>query len=142
MFNIINISLNNLSESVLSPCLFCIFAQRMSTYFYLTVFDGLAFIFFGLSCLFSKQMRREFQRYGLTRQRTLVGVLQLAGGLGVLIGITVYTPILIYALLGLFFLMVLGVMVRIRIRDPFRQLLPAASFALLNAILLALTIFQ
>lgn len=110
----------------------------MSVYFYLSAFNGLAFIFFGLSCLFSPQMRLEFQRYGLTRQRSLVGALQLLGGVGVLVGITVYLPILPFALAGLFLLMVLGVMVRIRIRDPFRQLLPAAAFAMLNLFLLIL----
>lgn len=112
--------------------------QFMNLHFYLAAFDGLAFIFFGLSCLLSPQMRLEFERYGLTRQRGLVGALQLLGGIGVLVGITVYLPILPFALAGLFLLMVLGVMVRIRIRDPFRQLLPAAAFALLNLFLLIL----
>ena len=92
-------------------------------------FLGFSFLFFGLSCLFAPRMKREFDRYGLQGQRYLIGTLQLAGSTGLLAGL-VYTPFLsLLALAGLTLLMILGVAVRLKIRDPWPAILPALFYA-------------
>jgi hypothetical protein len=90
-----------------------------------------SFLFFGMSCLFAPRMKREFHRYGLSAHRRLTGILQLSGGSGILIGLR-YSPILtLAALAGLALLMILGVAVRLRIRDPWPALIPALFYAVL-----------
>lgn len=84
-------------------------------------------------------MDREFNRYGLVRFRTLVGALQLSGAAGLLAGL--HTPwVGQLASAGLALLMLLGVGVRIKIRDTALQTLPAFAYMLLNAYL-ALAVF-
>lgn len=98
-------------------------------------FVAFSFLFFGLSCLFARRMKKEFNRYGLSAYRPLTGVLQLLGSGGLLIG-WFYSPVLMLsALAGLSLLMLAGVVVRIRIRDPWPALTPALFYALLCAYL-------
>lgn len=76
-------------------------------------------------------MRVEFERYGLARFRALTGVLELLGGLGLLVGL--YSlPILLFSSAGLALLMLAGTAVRIKIRDSFLSMLPAVFYMLLN----------
>ena len=80
-------------------------------------------------------MRREFERYGVARYRALVGWLEIAGGLGLLAGYEI--PVLgRVAAAGLVALMILGVGLRLRIKDSFRQTVPALVYLLLNTYLL------
>jgi len=79
-------------------------------------------------------MRGEFARYGLARQRHLVGWLQLMGACGLLAGKQV--PWLgQLAAAGLALLMLLGAGVRIRIKDSFLKSLPALGYMALNTYL-------
>jgi uncharacterized membrane protein YphA (DoxX/SURF4 family) len=105
--------------------------------FTLILINGLCFLIHGTSCLTTASMRKEFQRYGLSRQRKLVGVLQLIGAAGLLAGL-VFRPLAIAGALGLALLMALGVSVRIRCGDHPVQMLPAALYALCNAGLVVL----
>jgi hypothetical protein len=90
-----------------------------------------SFLFYGANCLVSKKLVAEFIRYGLSQFRQIVGILQLAGSLGLLIGF--YVPLFtLLASCGLAILMLLGVMVRIKIRDPFYAILPAFFYLCLN----------
>lgn len=76
-------------------------------------------------------MRGEFARYGLSNQRYFVGILQMAGGCGLLVGN--YLPwIGQLAAGGLTLLMLLGVGVRIKIKDTFIQTTPALAYFVLN----------
>ena len=101
----------------------------------LTFFSGFSFLFFGVGSLFTSQMKSEFKRYGLDNSRIVVGVLQLLGALGLLLGY-VYSPLIqTLAAAGLSILMLLGFFVRLRIRDSFIQSVPSLIYALLNAIL-------
>ncbi len=103
---------------------------------FLTHFVFLSFLFFGLSCLLTQRMKKEFHRYGLSDYRRLTGVLQLSGSVGLFIG-WMFSPVLeVTALAGLSVLMVAGVIVRIRIRDPWLALIPALFYALLCAYLI------
>ena len=100
-----------------------------------TFFSGVSFLFFGISCLTAAYMREEFLRYGLDRQRPLVGILQLLGGLGLLLGYW-FSPLLAaVAAGGLCLLMAGGVGVRVKIGDGPVATAPAFIYALLNGYL-------
>ena len=97
------------------------------------LFSAFSFLFFGWACLFTAQMKSEFSRYGLASFRRIVGVLQLLGGLGLLIG-NLNLPLLqLIAATGLCVLMFLGFLIRVKIKDSFLQAVPSLSYALLNA---------
>ena len=100
----------------------------------LSILSGVSFIFFGFACFFSNVFISEFDRYGLTKYREVVGFFELLGGIGCILGL-VYKRILILSSLGLSIMMLLGVVVRIKINDTFIQTLPALSFFLVNFII-------
>lgn len=95
-----------------------------------------SFSFFGYGVAFftSSKMKAEFIRFGLAKFGTLTAVLEILGALGLLIGL-VYTPLLVFSAGGLSVLMLLGVGVRIRIKDSWLVIVPAFSFFVLNAYL-------
>ena len=99
----------------------------------LAAFNGLSFLFYGLSCLFSSRMRCEFARYGLARFRVLTGALQLAGATGMLVGLSGHATPGFLAAGGLALQMAMGVGVRVHIRDRWYQALPALGYGCLNA---------
>ncbi len=81
-------------------------------------------------------MKKEYVRYGVPQFRSLVGSLQIAGGLGLLAGLA--APLIgQLAAAGLATLMLAGVGLRIRIKDNLVQTLPAALYLVLNAYLAA-----
>jgi hypothetical protein len=94
--------------------------------------SAIAFIFYGLMCLSTDHMKTEFQRYGMSRFRRLTGLLELLGGLGLLVGHFVYYPILAFSAGGLALLMFLGTIVRFKTKDPVIQILPAIILMLVN----------
>ena len=101
----------------------------------LTFFSGFSFLFFGVASLFTSQMKSEFKRYGLENSRIVVGALQLLGAFGLLLGYF-YSPLLqTLAASGLSFLMLLGFLVRLRLKDSFIQSAPSLIYTVLNAIL-------
>ena len=91
----------------------------------------MAFLFYGLSCLFSDGMASEFERFGLGRFRRLTGGLEVLGALGLLGGFFV-PPLVPAASGGLTLLMILGVATRIRVRDSVVAMLPAIFLLLVN----------
>ncbi|MFT7486020.1 MAG: hypothetical protein ACI9F9_001873 [Candidatus Paceibacteria bacterium] len=80
-------------------------------------------------------MTAEFERYGLAKLRRLIGVLELAGAIGLLIGY-VFQPLVAIAAGCLCLLMIMAVGVRIRIHDSLSQTLPALVLCMLNAYVL------
>lgn len=94
-----------------------------------------AFAWYGVHCLRSPRMVREFDRYGVARFRTLTGVLQIAGSVG-LFGGLLFRPLTMIASAGLATLMLCGTVVRIVIRDPWYAAIPALSFLVLNSFIL------
>lgn len=91
----------------------------------------LAFAFYGPVCILTDKMRREFERYGLSNFRILVGCLESAGALGILIGS--FLPWMgTMAAGGLCVLMFLGVLTRIRMKDSFLEILPAFTLMALS----------
>ena len=78
-------------------------------------------------------MNKEFQRYGLEKWRPVVGILQLMGAAGLLLGYF-YVPVLsIIAAVGLSLLMMLGFTVRLKIKDNIVQSSPSFIYAVINA---------
>jgi len=100
----------------------------------LTLLSGLAFLSYGILCLTTNHMVEEFVRYGLLKYRYLTGVLEVLGGLGSLVGLY-YRPIMMISTGGLTILMLLGVIVRLRIKDPYLFIIPAFVLMLINAYL-------
>ncbi len=103
----------------------------------LALVSGLSFVHYGYEILSRPRLEEEFSRYGLTEFRGLVGVLELLGGAGVIVGLA-FAPLGALAALGLAGLMLLGLVVRIRLRDAPRLMVPAALLCLLNATLVIL----
>ncbi|WP_367180456.1 DoxX family protein [uncultured Muriicola sp.] len=100
-----------------------------------TLFLIVSFLFFGTSCFLLPKMKFEFDRYGLPDKRRLVGGLQLLGSLGLIIGL-LFTPVLILISSAcLCILMLLGVIVRLKINDPWFAVLPALSYSFLSGFL-------
>lgn len=102
--------------------------------FALLVFDCVSFFFFGVSCLLSPFMKVEFTRYGLTKYRTMTGILQLLGASALLVGF--WLPGFSFlGCAGLGLLMLCGFVVRLKIRDSFVQSFPAFFYCVLNVVL-------
>ena len=99
--------------------------------------SGLAFLNYGSKILSREQFRAEFERYGLQKFQTLVGVAELLGGLAVLAGLQ-FSLLGVLGSAGLATLMAMGLYVRIRLKDPIRLLVPAATLAAINVVLVAL----
>jgi hypothetical protein len=106
------------------------------TYGATAIVSAVLFLVYGGLCLFSNGMEEEFARYGLSRFRRLTGALELLGGAGLLVGLLV-PEVMVVASAGLAILMLLGVVARVRVRDPLLEIVPAAVLMVANGFLLA-----
>ncbi len=105
----------------------------------LRIFSIVAFVISGIGCLRSPHMKREFARYELPRFRLSTGLLQLAGAVGLTLGL--FFPVLTsLAAGGLSLLMLMGVAARVRIHDSLFQITPAAFLSISNLILCSLSV--
>ena len=101
----------------------------------LILFSAVSFLFYGVGCFVIPHLREEFVRYGLERQRALVGFLEICGSLGLIAGW--WLPLVGKAAAGgLVLLMLCGIAVRIRIRDTLLQTAPAILYFVTNTYLL------
>lgn len=100
----------------------------------LTWFSALSFLFYGLSFYTSSHMKDEFKRYGLEKFTLLTSILQIMGGVGLIVGLKLH-PISVISSAGLSILMLFGFAVRLKIRDGFWRSLPAFSYFILNSYL-------
>jgi len=73
-------------------------------------------------------------RYGIPQLRKLIGVLQLLGSLGIIVGFRAES-LQILSTLGICLLMLSGVITRIMIKDGLIKTLPALFYCLLNGYL-------
>ncbi|QJR36748.1 DoxX family protein [Gemmatimonas groenlandica] len=92
------------------------------------------FLGYGFSCLFMGAMVDEFARYNLSRFRRLVGLLEVLGALGLLASL-LFPPLVFPSGGGLALLMALGVITRVRVRDPLIEALPAGVLMVINLFL-------
>ncbi len=103
----------------------------------LALVSGLSFLHYGYEILFRPRLQEEFSRYGMPGVRTFVGVMEMAGGAAVMLGLA-FAPLGALAAAGLTVLMILGLILRIRLRDAPRLMVPAAVLGALNAVLAVL----
>ncbi len=76
-------------------------------------------------------MQSEFKRYGFEKLRIPIGILEMLGGLGLLVGYKL--PILTFvSALGLGLLMLSALVVRMKIKDSLLQSLPAFGLMIIN----------
>ena len=95
------------------------------------VVSSTLFLFYGIACLFFEGMRRDFERFGLSRLRTLVGTLEVLGALGLIVG-QLWPPLVPLSAGGLALMMFVGVVTRIRVLDSLAQALPALVLMCVN----------
>lgn len=76
-------------------------------------------------------MRTEFNRFGLSQFGPIVACLEILGSLGLLIGIMM-NFLLVLSSVGLALLMLMGVLVRVKSKDRFKDFIPALFFLGLN----------
>lgn len=100
----------------------------------LAVIVGASFLVYGVSCLSSRWMKTEFERFGLGRLRTLVGALEVAGAVGVLVGLAA-PGIGLLASSGLTLIMVAAVVARRRVKDGLLPTLPSVIYLVLTGAL-------
>lgn len=100
----------------------------------LILFSGVSFIVYGIMFFISVEMKEEFKRFGLENFAKLTGVLELLGGVGMLVGLKISTVLLISSG-GLALLMLLGFGVRIKMKDGFWLSFPSLFFMLINSYL-------
>jgi len=98
----------------------------------LILISSLSFMGYGIAYFKSPQMKNEFKRFGLEKAGSLTAVLELLGGVGLLVGLKFHLILLISAG-GLALLMFLGVAIRIKVKDSLWISLPALFFMLLNS---------
>ena len=101
-------------------------------YRFSTALSILLFLYYGTACLFADAMKADFERFGLRRLRLMTGALEVLGALGLLVG-QVVPELVVASAGGLTLLMALGVMTRLRVRDPWWEALPAGLLMVVNA---------
>lgn len=101
----------------------------------LALFSGVCFLFYGISCLFSQKMILEFERFGIPQYRKLTGILQILGGTSIIIGLYTLPIMGLVGAAGLSTLMLMGFVVRLKIKDSLALSAPSLLFGLLNAFL-------
>lgn len=99
--------------------------------FALVIVSSISFLYYGATFFLTSGMKDEFDRYGLSKFRKLVGGLQLLGGVGLLVGF-IWQPILSISSGGLALLMLIGFGVRVKLKDGILLSLPSFAFMLLN----------
>ena len=97
----------------------------------LILLSSISFWLYGISYFTSPHMKDEFRRFGLQKLGALTVALELSGAAGLMIGLKV-PLILLIAAGGLGLLMLLGVAVRIKMKDSIWISLPSLFFMLLN----------
>lgn len=106
----------------------------MSFNFVILVFSATSFLFYGISSFYSSRMILEYKRWGCEKFRKTIAILQILGGIGLLIG---YFFALLLTLVSALFtlMMIVAIFVRIRIKDNIIKLLPAILYAVINFII-------
>ena len=95
------------------------------------LFSGISFLAYGILLFTSERMKQDFIRFGLSRFTNLIGILEILGGVGLIIGLKVHGIILL-ASGGLTVLMLLGFGVRLKMRDGFLLSFPSLFFLIIN----------
>jgi uncharacterized membrane protein YphA (DoxX/SURF4 family) len=103
----------------------------IALYYASVVVSASLFLMYGIACLCFEGMKRDFERFGLSRFRTLVGTLEVLGAVGLIIG-QFWPPLVPLSAGGLALMMLVGVATRQRMLDSLAQTLPALVLMCLN----------
>ena len=101
--------------------------------------SSLSFFVYSVSYFTSPYMKKEFKRFGLEKFGLLAIVLQILGATGLILGFQ-FNPILIISSLGLALLMLIGLIVRISLKDNIWISLPAFFYMGLNIYIFLMSI--
>ncbi len=101
--------------------------------------SSISFLGYGIAYFKSTEMKNDFKRFGLEKAGALVAILEILGGLGLIVGLKFY-PILLISAGGLALLMFLGVAIRIKSKDSVWISLPAFLFMVLNGFIFFMSI--
>lgn len=93
--------------------------------------SALGFVGYGIGCLTTQRMQAEFVRYRLPQLRVLTGTLQIAAGMGLILGYA-FPLLAMLASLGLSLMMIVALGVRLKIKDPVSGFLQALACLFLN----------
>jgi hypothetical protein len=104
----------------------------MNLLYVLIYISSISFLAYGISYFLTSRPKSEFKRFGLERFGKLVAVLEICGSLGLLVGLW-FNPVLIISSAGIATLMLLGLIVRLKIKDGFLLCLPALIYLILNS---------
>lgn len=85
-------------------------------------------------------MKNEFKRFELEKLGLLTIILEILGASGLLIGLFI-NPILLISSSGLALLMLLGLILRIKLKDSFWVSIPALFYMGLNAYIFYIGIY-
>ena len=96
------------------------------------LFSGISFFIYAFSYFKTPYMKNEFKRFGLKKFALTIILLEILGGIGLLVGLK-YNFMLIISSLGLAVLMLAGIVIRILVKDNLRIIFPAFFFMVLNA---------
>ena len=102
---------------------------------FIIIFISFSFIIYGFSGVLSNKMKEEYLRWGFNDYRIIISSIQLLCALFLLFGLF-YPFFVIYCVTIFFFMMLGAIVVRVRIRDGFLEILPALMYCVLNAILI------
>ncbi|MDA9106970.1 DoxX family protein [Flavobacteriaceae bacterium] len=106
----------------------------LSNFEYLKLFSSFSFLSYGILSFTSNKMKSEFSRWGISKFRVIVGISQIAGGLGLIFGF-LYPLLSLVAAMGLSLLMFLGFVLRLKVRDGALKSSPALVYFILNIII-------
>jgi hypothetical protein len=97
----------------------------------LGAFNALSFLGYGITCIFTEHMKKEFIRYRLPQMRVMVGILQTFAAIVMLYGLTDKRFLFLGALM-IVPQMMTGVYVRSKIKDPVIQIIPAFTYLVVS----------
>ena len=97
--------------------------------------NSFSFFIYGVNSLYSNRMINEFKRWGFSKYRKHISILQILGATGLVVGIK-YNLILVISSLGLSIMMFFAILVRVKIQDNISRVLPGMTYLLLNIIIL------
>lgn len=93
--------------------------------------SSLSFFGYAVSYFISPHMKIEFKRFGLGKIGLLTIILEFIGAVGLIVGLK-FNLLLVVSSFGLALLMLVGLIVRIRLKDTVWVSLPALLFMGLN----------
>jgi hypothetical protein len=115
----------------------------MSAFEFCILLSGLAFLGYSIAYFTGPKMKAEFKRFGLEKYALMTVLFEIIGALGLLTGYFYSLKLLLeLSAIGLSILMLLGVLVRLKVKDGLFVTLPAFFFFLLNAYIAWYSIFR